>query len=188
MKPKTPNCQKEVRYCKLLYKRIIATAIFLITIIYIYPHMARLLLQGTVVLLSTAAIVSVNSPRAHASWVSHWLGLDHHTSAPTPTPTPIIQVVYPQPTTIVVTAPYFSQTPLPAAPPVIVYAPTPVVSHTPYSSSAPYTSNSTASLPVTGPETTLFPIAALFALAIPTIVYLRARSRLHTTLRTIDVV
>ena len=119
--------------------------------------------------LLVIAILALNPQRANASWVSHWLGLDHHTSAPVPTPIPIIQTVYAQPTTITIIQPY---------------SPLPTNSYSPVASTnAP----NVTTLPVTGPE---LDIALLFALATISLLatkYVVAYSRFRKSVRSIDI-
>ena len=119
--------------------------------------------------LLVIAILALNPQPANASWVSHWLGLDHHTSAPVPTPIPIIQTVYAQPTTITIIQPY---------------SPLPTNSYSPVASTN--TPNVTT-LPVTGPE---LDIALLFALATISLLatkYVVAYSRFRKSVRSIDI-
>ena len=119
--------------------------------------------------LLVIAILALNPQRANASWVSHWLGLDHHTSAPVPTPIPIIQTVYAQPTTITIIQPY---------------SPLPTNSYSPVAST---NSPSVTTLPVTGPE---LDIALLFALATISLLatkYVVAYSRFRKSVRSIDI-
>ena len=126
--------------------------------------------------LLVIAILALNPQRANASWVSHWLGLDHHTSAPVPTPTPIVQTVYAPPTTITIIQPY--------SPPLTVSS-SPVAS-----SGMPQASTylpSATTLPVTGPK---FNIALLLALATMSFLatnYVVAYNRFRKSVRSIDI-
>ena len=128
--------------------------------------MSHIPLRPTLIMFSLLSVMSVHTPKAHASWVSHWLGLDHHSS----TPTPNDQKVYTQPLITIVSAPYPTQTP------VVVYAPKPLIS------------SGSVTLPVTGPKINVIPIGLLLILFIGTALHVHSRNRLRAVIRNLDIV
>ena len=140
------------------------------------PYRIALLMLGAVSLLL------FDVPRAHASWVSHWLGLDHHTSAPAPTPLPtltpapppVVLTTYVQPAPVTVVQSY---APAPAA----TYTPIPAATYAATSAPVPVT------LPVTGPGTNLSVLALLAILSTAATVYASSYFRLRKAIRSIDI-
>ena len=103
------------------------------------------------------------TPRAHASWVSHWLGMDHHTSATaTATATATIKT---------------ETTPLSVAL-VIIQAPaSPIQTITP----------KLTELPVTGPLNSVLLLILASILSVAAISYSLWRQGLRNRIRAIDI-
>lgn len=139
--------------------------------------MSHTLLRPTLITLSLLSMLSIHAPRAHASWVSHWLGLDHHST--TPSPIPNDQRVYTQPPVTIIPVLHPLQTPPLATPLIVVYAPTPLIS--------PVT-NSSIALPITGPKMNVIPVGLLLILFTGTALRVYARNRLHSVMRNLDIV